>query len=226
MCQEVGHDVGLAHQDEEFYNANIEPGTCMDYVTSPGIENETPNPHDYDMLASRKMYGHDHGGGGGGSGKASLRPPNMPYSRPSCFSSLWLLPHARRSIGRLWNQLARRWHLVTHRQPAKGIRAMARPVMQRRVRKHLEPLVVPLPIERQRLEAGPALLLVEPTPRQEQPRRVNPVVDANVAHDPEGDPVTPRRLESALDRAELPDPDVMRRPVLAVDVALLLQHPA
>ena len=47
MCQEVGHDFGLDHQDEEFGNANL--GTCMDYTNSPGT-NMHPNAHDYEEL--------------------------------------------------------------------------------------------------------------------------------------------------------------------------------
>lgn len=33
-CQEVGHTLGLDHQDENFDNANL--GTCMDYTSNPG----------------------------------------------------------------------------------------------------------------------------------------------------------------------------------------------
>lgn len=56
MCQEVGHTLGLDHQDEDFYNANL--GTCMDYTSNPGgtPNNEHPNKHDYDQLAS--IYSH------------------------------------------------------------------------------------------------------------------------------------------------------------------------
>ncbi len=46
-CQEIGHDFGLDHQDENFYNANL--GTCMDYTTNPGT-NQHPNQHDYGEL--------------------------------------------------------------------------------------------------------------------------------------------------------------------------------
>lgn len=53
MCQEVGHTLGLDHQDENFDNANL--GTCMDYTDSPGT-NQHPNQHDYDQLAS--IYSH------------------------------------------------------------------------------------------------------------------------------------------------------------------------
>jgi hypothetical protein len=60
MCQEVGHDFGLDHQDENFSNANL--GTCMDYTNDPdgggsyGPNNEHPNAHDYEQLD--KIYGH------------------------------------------------------------------------------------------------------------------------------------------------------------------------
>jgi hypothetical protein len=55
MCQEVGHDFGLDHQDEIFNNPNL--GTCMDYTNDPDgggsygpNNNEHPNKHDYDQL--------------------------------------------------------------------------------------------------------------------------------------------------------------------------------
>ncbi|MBI3744093.1 MAG: hypothetical protein HY261_07405 [Chloroflexi bacterium] len=47
-CQEVGHTLGLDHQDTNFNNANL--GTCMDYTNDPGT-NQHPNQHDYDELA-------------------------------------------------------------------------------------------------------------------------------------------------------------------------------
>jgi len=62
-CQEIGHDFGLAHQNEIFDNANT--GSCMDYTNAPGggvlngfnygPTNEYPNAHDYDMLDT--IYG-------------------------------------------------------------------------------------------------------------------------------------------------------------------------
>jgi len=60
MCQEVGHDFGLDHQDETFDNPNL--GTCMDYTNDPngggsyGPSNERPNGHDYDQLVT--IYSH------------------------------------------------------------------------------------------------------------------------------------------------------------------------
>ena len=59
MCQEVAHDFGLGHQDENFDNKNL--GSCMDYTGRPAggngeLSNEHPNQHDYDMLAT--IYSH------------------------------------------------------------------------------------------------------------------------------------------------------------------------
>lgn len=53
MCQEVGHTLGLDHQDENFDNANL--GTCMDYTNSPD-SNQHPNAHDYEQL--ELIYAH------------------------------------------------------------------------------------------------------------------------------------------------------------------------
>jgi hypothetical protein len=56
MCQEVGHTLGLDHQDENFNNSNL--GTCMDYTNDPDgpPSNEHPNQHDYDQLVT--IYSH------------------------------------------------------------------------------------------------------------------------------------------------------------------------
>jgi hypothetical protein len=50
VCQEIGHTLGLDHQDENFDNTNS--GTCMDYTSNPlgPPSNEYPNRHDYDEL--------------------------------------------------------------------------------------------------------------------------------------------------------------------------------
>ncbi len=53
LCQEVGHTIGLDHQDEAHGNANL--GTCMDYTNDP-TSNQHPNQHDYDMLQT--IYAH------------------------------------------------------------------------------------------------------------------------------------------------------------------------
>ncbi len=50
MCQEIAHDFGLDHQDENFNNANL--GSCMDYTSNPlgPPSNEHPNAHDYAQI--------------------------------------------------------------------------------------------------------------------------------------------------------------------------------
>ncbi len=63
MCQEVGHTLGLGHQDENFTNTNL--GTCMDYTNDPDgtlanpdqLKNERPNAHDYSQL-DNFIYAH------------------------------------------------------------------------------------------------------------------------------------------------------------------------
>lgn len=47
MCQEIGHVLGLDHQDENFSNTPI--GSCMDYSTNT-MPNQQPNYHDYYQL--------------------------------------------------------------------------------------------------------------------------------------------------------------------------------
>jgi hypothetical protein len=44
ICQEIGHDWGLDHQDESGADLN----TCMDY--SSALDNPHPNQHDYEEL--------------------------------------------------------------------------------------------------------------------------------------------------------------------------------
>jgi hypothetical protein len=55
-CQEVGHTLGLDHQDTNFSNTNL--GTCMDYTSNPlgPLDNEHPNAHDYEQLEA--IYAH------------------------------------------------------------------------------------------------------------------------------------------------------------------------
>jgi len=72
MCQEVGHDYGLGHQDE---NSNTDlTNSCMDYTNNPA-GNEHPDAHDYQQLLS--IYNHmeaaamTFGGGGAPSSAES-----------------------------------------------------------------------------------------------------------------------------------------------------------
>ncbi len=50
-CQELGHNIGLHHQDEDFYNTALE--TCMDYQITPW-----PNPDEHDFEQLDTIYGH------------------------------------------------------------------------------------------------------------------------------------------------------------------------
>ena len=66
-CQEIGHDFGLAHQDENLSNVNL--GSCMDYTNAPaggvlngfdyGPSDEHPDAHDFEEL--NIIYDHDDG---------------------------------------------------------------------------------------------------------------------------------------------------------------------
>ncbi len=77
-CQELGHDVGLGHQDENFNNGSL--FSCMDYQDPPY---EYPNAHDYEQLET--IYGHtdsydsyaetETAGGGGEGGSGCNSPP-------------------------------------------------------------------------------------------------------------------------------------------------------
>lgn len=67
-CQEIGHDYGLAHQNENF--STDETTSCMEYTSRPE-GNEGPDAHDYEQLLT--IYGGSGDGGGdtgdGGGGK-------------------------------------------------------------------------------------------------------------------------------------------------------------
>ncbi len=71
MCQEIGHTLGLDHQDTNFDNKNL--GTCMDYTSNPygPPDNEHPDQHDYDELVT--IYAHLDGPSSAGS----AAPPAM-----------------------------------------------------------------------------------------------------------------------------------------------------
>ena len=82
VCQEVGHTLGLAHQDEDFDNENI--GTCMDYTSDPNAppSNLHPDQHDLDVLIGKYAHlngtddddGGKKGNNGGGKGKKGEPP--------------------------------------------------------------------------------------------------------------------------------------------------------
>lgn len=113
-CQEVGHTFGLAHQDENFYNANL--GTCMDYTTNP-LSNQHPNAHDYAELVT--IYSHVDGTstvGGAGAATAAQGPGPMDgrdFSRPSQWGQL--KKRSRDGAREIYERdFGNGQHLVTH----------------------------------------------------------------------------------------------------------------
>jgi len=86
-CQEVGHDFGLAHQDENFSNTNL--GSCMDYTNDPtgtagtnGTKaNIAPNAHDYDELSL--IYNHTNDGYSTATSSAATNFGVRDFSRPA-----------------------------------------------------------------------------------------------------------------------------------------------
>jgi hypothetical protein len=72
-CQELGHNIGLDHQDEAFNNQSLL--SCMDYQDPP---HEYPNAHDYeeleDIYAHRDSYNSYSGASGGGGGTCNAPP--------------------------------------------------------------------------------------------------------------------------------------------------------
>lgn len=88
MCQEVGHTLGLDHQDVIFDNANL--GTCMDYTNDPST-NQHSNQHDYDQLAI--IYAHLTDGintitsliDGGGKGRPAVAGQDIDLNDPSAW---------------------------------------------------------------------------------------------------------------------------------------------
>ena len=84
-CQEVGHDYGLGHQDEDF--STDATNSCMDYTNLPG-GNEHPDAHDYEQLLS--IYNHTESGmsiSGSGRGASGMESGDTPaeWGRPVHF---------------------------------------------------------------------------------------------------------------------------------------------
>ena len=85
-CQELGHNIGLDHQDEDFDNVSL--SSCMDYQDPPY---KYPNAHDYDQLET--IYRHldsynSYSGGSTGDGTCNAPPgkgcnkANVPQDPP------------------------------------------------------------------------------------------------------------------------------------------------
>ena len=97
-CQEVGHTLGLDHQDTNFNNANL--GTCMDYTNDPST-NQYPNQHDYDELNT--IYSHLDPSttiGASTAGKVPSGNPNDPSNEPGDSPGEWGREVSRSADGR------------------------------------------------------------------------------------------------------------------------------
>jgi hypothetical protein len=93
VCQEMGHDFGLDHQDEAFDNPNL--GTCMDYTNDPST-NQHPNAHDYGQLQT--IYSHLDSGSTASSAPATRRfgaDDDHRVSRDGDFTKLTFIYRAR-----------------------------------------------------------------------------------------------------------------------------------
>src|SRR5678815_3044854 len=121
---------------------------------------------------------------------------------------------------------------MPHRQPPSSVRAVAGPVMDRRRLELVELLVVVPAVVLQRVQTRLALLRIEPAAREQHPQGVNALFDlvsrlrVQARRHLELDTQTGRYFEARTSRAQLPNLNVMRRPVLAVGVALGRQHPS
>lgn len=82
MCQEIGHDYGLDHQDEDFSTDNT--NSCMDYTSAPQ-GNEHPDAHDYQQLLA--IYNHFESAFVASQGPASAEAGETPaeWGRPVRF---------------------------------------------------------------------------------------------------------------------------------------------
>jgi hypothetical protein len=96
LCQEVGHTLGLDHQDDAFENPPL--GTCMDYSSEPE-PNQSPNAHDDEELET--IYAHLDGTTTVGSpAAASLLPParaSLDLSTPAQWGRLLRRSRDRRT---------------------------------------------------------------------------------------------------------------------------------
>jgi hypothetical protein len=111
-CQEIGHDYGLGHQNENFEADLTE--SCMEYTSEPA-GNERPDSHDLDML--NLIYAHSHGGddtsgpgpgNGGGKGKKLGVVGNTPAD--------WGTPIAKDAKGRanVYRRDMNGYEILTH----------------------------------------------------------------------------------------------------------------
>ena len=93
-CQEIGHDYGLGHQDENFMTDATT--SCMEYTSWPS-GNTTPDQHDYDQLEAMYTVGGTTGGGGKPRGKPAAL-PNVGNTPESWGTPVGYLPNGKPHI--------------------------------------------------------------------------------------------------------------------------------
>lgn len=99
-CQEIGHDYGLGHQDEDF-NTDA-TNSCMEYTAIPE-GNEHPDAHDYGEL-DNVIYAHSHSTftavSPSGPGNSGSTPASLDGAMPGDGPAEWGRPIHRDAQGR------------------------------------------------------------------------------------------------------------------------------
>ena len=110
MCQEIGHDYGLGHQNEDFNTSLTD--SCMEYQGNPDSKDKTPDAHDFAQLAD--IYAHSHGtdGGGGGNGNGRGKKLGLSGTGPAD----WGTPIGRDAQGRpnIYRRSEASFDVITH----------------------------------------------------------------------------------------------------------------
>jgi len=111
MCQEVAHDFGLDHQDENFNNPNL--GSCMDYTSDPDgpPSNEHPNQHDFDQIEA--IYDHLDSSSTISAATPGAAPADADFDSPGQWGRL-MRSNANRRVQIYERELGRGLKLITH----------------------------------------------------------------------------------------------------------------
>jgi hypothetical protein len=82
-CQEIGHDYGLGHQNEDF--STDLTTSCMEYTSLPA-GNEHPDAHDYDVLETIYSHAHSTSGNPNRPGRSGSGNSPADWGRPVAFT--------------------------------------------------------------------------------------------------------------------------------------------
>jgi hypothetical protein len=85
MCHELGHTLGLDHQDEDFRNEPL--GTCMDYSNDVTL-NQHPDKHDYEQLELIYAHTDSFTSAGGASSPAAVELEDTDLLQPTAWGTL------------------------------------------------------------------------------------------------------------------------------------------